>query len=217
MLASRKLKFCYVLFASSLVVIVFLIWHGMSRVTNYSKLESLLKEKEWLAADKETARIMDKLLLLEVDSQHFFGYSRIDSVVFFGQSRVRVMSGGLKSCSRLQDVDNLWRKYSDNKFGFSVQSDVLASMKIIHQDSQNYQKDFRRHIGWKTYSISEEKTQDEHYKIGQFPSDLWFIKNSPKSMTIFPFLESYKSCSLQSRELIFEKSSMAYTNFSDNA
>lgn len=65
---------------------------------NYRKLRDLLAEKNWQAADKETMALMREVFGRDVKS-----FPILD----------------------LQTIDHLWLKYSNGRFGFSVQRRVL--------------------------------------------------------------------------------------------
>ncbi len=73
---------------------------------DYSKLENLLKAKEWREADEETARLMLKVAGREK------------------QGSLDVQDIGNFPCTDLRTIDQLWVKYSDGHFGFSVQKRI---------------------------------------------------------------------------------------------
>jgi serine/threonine-protein kinase len=72
----------------------------------YEKLERLLASGEWKNADQETARVM--LLIADRESE---GWLDIDSLHNFPSDD-------------LQTIDQLWIKYSNGRFGFSVQKNI---------------------------------------------------------------------------------------------
>ena len=75
---------------------------------DYRKLRDLVKTGKWIEADEETRRIM-----LTVAKREEEGYLDTNSIDNF-------------PCEDLRTIDYLWVKYSNGKFGFSVQ-------KIIYQ------------------------------------------------------------------------------------
>ncbi|BAY34909.1 serine/threonine protein kinase [Nostoc carneum NIES-2107] len=98
---------------------------------NYSKLRDLLAESKWQEADKETCfhilRISDK------------------------EEEKWLDDGDIKRLSRhdLRIINNLWLKYSNGRFGFSVQ-------KQIWQDSNEDYKLFGHRVGWLVNLVNTE-------------------------------------------------------------
>ena len=73
---------------------------------NYQNLENLLKVGQWKAADQETTRVMLKVAKRE--QQGWFNYESIENF----------------PCTDLRTIDQLWVKYSNGHFGFSVQKRI---------------------------------------------------------------------------------------------
>ncbi|MFM6508212.1 MAG: GUN4 domain-containing protein, partial [Dolichospermum sp.] len=73
---------------------------------DYNKLRDLLKAEKWQEADKETRRVM-----LAVAKREEKGWFNVESIDNF-------------PCADLRTIDQLWVKYSDGKFGFSVQKRI---------------------------------------------------------------------------------------------
>lgn len=73
---------------------------------NYQNLENLLKAYQWKAADEETTKLMLKVAKRE--QQGFFDYESIENF----------------PCTDLRTIDQLWVKYSNGHFGFSVQKRI---------------------------------------------------------------------------------------------
>ena len=73
---------------------------------NYQNLENLLKAGKWEAADKETIRVMLKVAKREEEG--LFDYKSIENF----------------PCTDLRTIDQLWVKYSNGHFGFSVQKRI---------------------------------------------------------------------------------------------
>ncbi len=74
---------------------------------DYSYLRNLLKDGNWQKADQETLKVM-----LEVTG---------------GRDWIRLNDITLFSCVDLLTIDNLWLKYSNRRFGFSVQKEIYMS------------------------------------------------------------------------------------------
>ncbi|MFM6861701.1 MAG: GUN4 domain-containing protein, partial [Dolichospermum sp.] len=76
----------------------------------FQKLEALLKAGKWKDADLETWELMKKLTKREQE-----GWLRVEDVKNFPRQELRKM-------------DQLWVKYSNGKFGFSVQKQIWLEL-----------------------------------------------------------------------------------------
>ena len=76
----------------------------------FQKLEALLKAGKWRDADLETWELMKKLTKREQE-----GWLRLEDVKNFPRQELRKM-------------DQLWVKYSNGKFGFSVQKQIWLEL-----------------------------------------------------------------------------------------
>ncbi|MBO1349306.1 MAG: GUN4 domain-containing protein, partial [Hormoscilla sp. GUM202] len=72
----------------------------------YHKLQDLLAAGEWKEADRETALVMQ-----QVAGREEKGWLSIEALEKF-------------PCEDLHAIDKLWVKYSDGRFGFSVQKRI---------------------------------------------------------------------------------------------
>ncbi|MEH2182087.1 MAG: serine/threonine-protein kinase [Nostoc sp.] len=73
---------------------------------DYQNLENLLKAGQWKAANQETTRVMLKVAKRE--QQGWLNYESIENF----------------PCTDLRTIDQLWVKYSNGHFGFSVQKRI---------------------------------------------------------------------------------------------
>ncbi len=100
---------------------------------DYSTLEELLSSANWRAADQETAKIMLNVV---------------------GRSEQGTIEPGLLEnfpCKELQEIDSLWVKYSDEKFGFSVQEKIwadLGSPTVITPNRISAINELITFVGW---------------------------------------------------------------------
>ena len=94
---------------------------------DYRKLRDLLKAKKWKEADEET-----RVKILKVANRESEGWLRVEDAENF-------------SCQDLGTIDKLWVKYSNGKFGFSVQKQIYQGM--------NGSKEFN----WDDYRVEEDK------------------------------------------------------------
>jgi hypothetical protein len=178
------------------------IFQIQSKKISYSNLEIYLSKNEWKKADVESSFLMGKLLSNSLDDKSFLGYSRLD---FWGQNRYSLLAKKRISCNYFEEIDNLWMKYSDGKYGFSPQSNILNSMEKrnkIDKNNSSIFRAFKKKVAW-NYSIDTESKAfynlSKNYKKnkGYLPSYLWVSDNIklPESiMVLIPFLENYQKC-----------------------
>lgn len=124
------------------------------RFVDYTQLRDLLKAGKWLQANEETLAVM----LKATGSQKEGELSSIYIEKF--------------PCTDLHTIDQLWEKYSDKYFGFSVQK------RIWERVGKNYNK-FGNRVGWRTGSsfnqfntkwiTRQELTSNTTLKEGQLP------------------------------------------------
>jgi hypothetical protein len=126
--------------------------HLYKVLLGYTKLERLLKKKEWKDADLQTVKIMHKVLNLKSGE-----YMSSEDLPRF-------------SCCDLCMINDLWIKYSNNMFGFSIQKNIYEEVlgQETNFDSGAWQR-FGKRVGW----YKEKKWMDNNnYQNG------W--KNAPK-------------------------------------
>jgi len=155
----------------------------VSNIYRYEKLQTLLKAGEWLAADKETVR-----LILAIASESDLENLRPEEIA-------------LIDCSELQVIDRLWMNYSDDRFGFSVQAEVYQDLggseqSTIEQDNNLIQQ-WGDKLGWRKNG-SWLKCSDLDYspeaKKGGLPG-LWWNSPYGSKMTNF-FLARLLVCEI---------------------
>ncbi|MBW4479585.1 MAG: GUN4 domain-containing protein [Tolypothrix brevis GSE-NOS-MK-07-07A] len=104
---------------------------------DYTRLRDLLKAGEWEEADKETLAVMlktaDREQKLWLDPESIKNFPSAD----------------------LRTIDQLWVKYSDGRFGFSVQKRIWESV------AQDYTK-LGDIVGWRTYETVIQKNIVEY-------------------------------------------------------
>ena len=183
-----------VTFIFILAPLVFLSLHYFSQKIDYSNLESLLKQKKWLEADQETSNLMHKILLEAVDSQYFFGYSRID---ILGQERANTMTFPSRSCHSFHKIDKLWTTYSSDKYGFTKQAKIMQKI-LSRPNSKNskYRNEFKNTVGWTSeWNFRNPQLSNQIDVIikneGSLPSPQWFLQTATKSIDITQFIEGY--------------------------
>lgn len=97
----------------------------------YSKLEQLLAAGQWKAADEETFNKM-----LEVAGKQKEGFLTLQDTENF-------------SCPDLREMDRLWVKYSNGRFGFSVQKRIYQNLGGTAKYNEKVFTPFGEAMGWK--------------------------------------------------------------------
>jgi hypothetical protein len=97
--------------------------------SSFVELVRSLKAKQWQAADKETVR----LLLQYADTN---------------RHRLQVDDIGNIPCSLLQEIDRFWLKYSNGRFGFSIQSEIWRQ-KFGGRVDANTEQSLGSYLGWR--------------------------------------------------------------------
>jgi hypothetical protein len=129
---------------------------------DYTRLRNLLAAGKWKEADKETLAVM-----LKATGREKEGWLDIESIETF-------------PCADLRTIDRLWVKYSDGRFGFSVQKRIWESVGGKpgegEYDSVEIYEKFSDRVGWRvkgrwlTYSeISFSLGED----AGHLPVWVW--------------------------------------------
>jgi len=98
---------------------------SVSTSYNYTRLRDLLAEGKWREADQETGRVMLSVGNLAVDIKIRSGeykYATVDN------HRVSCQSADYFPCADLSTMDRLWLKYSNGRFGFSVQKRIISEL-----------------------------------------------------------------------------------------
>lgn len=120
---------------------------------DYTPLRDLLASGQWQKADEETGAVM-----LKIARRVAPGWLKEEDIKDF-------------PCLDLQTLDNLWVKYSQGRFGFTVQSRIWKSV------GEDYGK-FSDAVGWRSLDWL------------QYP-DLTFSLNAPVGhLSAAPFFKS---------------------------
>ncbi|QNP28883.1 GUN4 domain-containing protein [Cylindrospermopsis curvispora] len=99
--------------------------------SRYKRLETLLKAQDFREADLETDEVM-----LAVANRQSKGWLRIEDAENF-------------PCKELRTIDNLWLKYSQGKFGISVQQEIYKNLGGTKQYDENVWRSFGDRVGWR--------------------------------------------------------------------
>jgi hypothetical protein len=98
---------------------------------DYRKLRDLLKAEKWKEANEETKRVM--LAVAKREKEGWLNEGNIDNF----------------PCEDLRTIDQLWVKYSDGKFGFSVQKRIYQSFGGTREYNSDIWEKFGDKVGWR--------------------------------------------------------------------
>ncbi|MEB3277296.1 MAG: GUN4 domain-containing protein [Lyngbya sp.] len=120
---------------------------------DYTKLQRLLATHQWKAADEETWSVLGQAL----------GYQ---SFCYLHPQELKKLP-----CQDLRTIDRLWVKYSQGRFGFSVQT-------RIYEEVEGDYALFCDRLGWLTYNPHHPSVGfrfDRSAPIGHLPSRLGIV------------------------------------------
>jgi hypothetical protein len=120
-----------------------------ARGVDYSNLQKLLAAEKWKEADQETLKVMRKAA--RRGNKSYFSRESIDNF----------------SCDDLHTIDQLWVKYSNGHFGFSVQKKIWLEMGNKFNLETEHKLGDR--VGWR---------KGDHWL--DYYSDLTFNKQAPQ-------------------------------------
>jgi hypothetical protein len=98
---------------------------------NYRKLRDYLAQGKWKEADEETLRVM--LAVAKREKEGWLDDKSIDNF----------------PCADLRTIDQLWVKYSDGKFGFSVQKRIYQGFGGTKEYNREIWEKFGEKVGWR--------------------------------------------------------------------
>jgi serine protease Do len=107
---------------------------------DYTSLRDLLKGKKWSEADLQTYKLVEQIVkTAKQENPHIF--IELKTIADF-------------SCPDLRTIDSLWKKYSGNKFGFSLQQEVWQSVNQKGDFSTQTWRSFATQVGWKKGDVA---------------------------------------------------------------
>ncbi len=107
---------------------------------DYTKLRDLLKEKKWEEADLHTYKLIDQIIkTAKKQNRHIF--IELKTIAEF-------------SCNDIRTIDALWKKYSGDKFGFSLQQKIWQNVNQNGDFSTETWRRFATEVGWKQGDIA---------------------------------------------------------------
>ncbi|MBD2197406.1 MULTISPECIES: GUN4 domain-containing protein [Calothrix] len=114
----------------------------------YNALTEFLKARKWEEADGETATITRNII--GKDKAHPLYINDLKTF----------------PCTDLRNIEQLWLKYSDKRFGFSKQKQIISNLVITQTEQQKKEdyawKEFSNQVGWYRV-ISKQNAPDGHF------------------------------------------------------
>ncbi|MEA5462981.1 caspase, EACC1-associated type [Leptothoe sp. PORK10 BA2] len=147
----------------------------------YFKLRGLLAIKDWKAADQETANRMNELIDLRQGG-------------FMGRAIPTREKIEEFPCLDLRNINNLWLKYSEGRFGFSVQQKIWEKCGSPTKYNTDWEK-FGEAVGWKDtrglvglnawYIYDNLNFDEKPYAAlpGHFPAAVWCSTGAAKILS----------------------------------
>ncbi len=152
---------------------------------DYSKLRDYLAQGKWKEADGETLRVM-----LAVAKREKEGWLDTESIDNF-------------PCEDLRTIDQLWVKYSDGKFGFSVQKLIYQGFGGTREYNGEIWQKFGDRVGWReggngNWLYYKDITFDKKAPEGHLPVvvgisvSVWFVAVRLRLWSLFSRIETCK-------------------------
>ncbi len=134
-------------------------------VQRYNKLRKYLTEERWFDADIETIQLIITIA----------GHKRLEELT---PEEIQNFP-----CGALRVIDNLWLKYSQERFGFSVQLQIYkkigGDLEATLEQNQTVVEKWGKQVGWrddKRWLKCDQLDYSLNAPVGCHPSQWW---NSP--------------------------------------
>lgn len=111
--------------------------------TDYTQLQQLLAMKMWGDADEETARVMLEVAS-KVNKDYLIGKSCGEHDPYLNEEDFKYFPH-----EDLYTIDQLWLKYSNGRFGFSVQKRIYENLGGTSDWERKIWRTFSETVGWK--------------------------------------------------------------------
>jgi hypothetical protein len=103
-------------------------------------LSDLLEQGKWEEADRQTYELIEQIVKTAKNrNPHMF--IELKTIAEF-------------SCTDIQTIDQLWRKYSGGKFGFTPQQEIWNSVNDQGDFSTETWRRFATSVGWKKGDVA---------------------------------------------------------------
>jgi len=128
------------------------------QTSRYQQLEDYLKQGQWKEADEETYRLM----ITTVGKEEGQWFEPEDLINF--------------PCEELLTIDGLWVRYSNEKFGFSIQKEIYLKCggKLDGEHHKEAWDKFCYEVGWKmTSGRYSDVIYNTSSPVGHLPARGW--------------------------------------------
>ncbi|WP_187602863.1 GUN4 domain-containing protein, partial [Microcystis aeruginosa] len=177
---------------------------------DYTKLRDLLKQQQWEEADEET-----RVVMLQGANRTKEEWLQVEDIDNF-------------PCEDLRTIDQLWLKYSNGKFGFSVQAKIYRELGGTREYNERVWNAFGDRVGWRvnnSWIYYKDVTFDLKAPLGHLPGQRillggpWRVGEACRSIfsrveTCKTITEPPKPAALEEIELKSEKG-IDYRNLED--
>jgi tetratricopeptide (TPR) repeat protein len=138
---------------------------------NYTKLRNLLANGQWKAADRQTLRY-----IIEMNTQDVHLCQVLDCNINLEKIPDR----------ELREIDDLWVKYSNGRFGLSIQKEIYQRLVQPSEINKKRLQRFGNEIGW--YENGKWKNYNKlnfsgDAPYGHLPAALWFNQDDWEGLT----------------------------------
>ena len=155
---------------------------------NYTRLRELLAAGKWKEADEETTQVM-----LAVAKREYLASLDFNSINNF-------------PCEDLRTIDQLWVKYSSERFGFSIQKRIYQNvggtnkhMGEINKHNKIITSAFGYAVGWKTateWFYYDDITFDINAPKGHLPRQILVEESNGFLVCFFYIFSRVETCKL---------------------
>lgn len=148
------------------------------REIDYTPLRELLRASQWQEADSETTAIA-----LKISGREAEGWLREEDIEKF-------------PCADLLTIDQLWVKYSNRRFGFSVQKDIWQSVGGMKNADYEVYYSFGERVKWRDrgglWLCHSELTFDTWAPVGHLPGGVlsWLWSSYQEASKLGLWIES---------------------------
>lgn len=142
---------------------------------DYTKLQTLLAQKRWKQADQETWLVL--CAALKKSKKAYIHAKDLENL----------------PCEDLKTINHLWVKYSNGRFGFSIQNQ-------IYQQTERDYGEFCQQVGWLTYNPHDPDYGIEYKTsapIGHLPTRNWIIATGKWWQHLEILAEKIESCKIR--------------------
>ncbi|MDZ7960724.1 MAG: GUN4 domain-containing protein [Aulosira sp. DedQUE10] len=141
---------------------------------DYTRLRNLLEAGKWQEADEETLAVMLKAS----------GREKKDWLKGWLKGALNVESINNFPCTDLRTIDQLWVKYSNGRFGFSVQKRIWESVGGTPDADYETHRKFGDRVGWRV-----KESWIDYPDVGIFSTSapsghlpLWFFRRDSRGI-----------------------------------